>query len=147
LQHFDARLGYCWYCDPAALVVQSVVPHGSIAAVEALNEVLELVLASRGDAIRQAGGLYFFHDWRSLKGYDKAAQARQYALMKARPRGYARRTVIIVSPANRLLRMAVETAGLFATLTLSQRVELATTPVAALGRSPILRPREGSKLA
>jgi hypothetical protein len=67
--------------------------------------------------------------------------------MKARPRGYARRTVIIVSPANRLLRMAVETAGLFATLTLSQRVELATTPVAALGRSPIQRPREGSKLA
>jgi hypothetical protein len=139
-QGFDPRFGFSWYCEPAAFVTQSVVENGTLEAVTALNDLIDRVLADRAEEVCSSGGLLLFHDWRSLKGYERAARKRQLERMRARKSGYARRTVVVVAPANRLLRMAVETTGLFATVTFGARVELVTHPDAVFGRSGIRPP-------
>jgi hypothetical protein len=63
--------------------------------------------------------------------------------MRARPAGYARRTVIVVDPASRLLRMAIEAANLFATLTMGSRIELLTDVAAAVTRAELRAPPPG----
>lgn len=147
MQFFDANLGFAWYCEPAALVVQTVVEHGTLEAVEALNDLIDRVLAARSRELRAIGGLLLFHDWRTLKTYDKEARERQFARMRARPTGYARRTVIVILPANRLLRTAVEAAGLFSTVSFGSHVALATHPAASLFQFGIRPPgREGEFL-
>jgi hypothetical protein len=146
VQFFDAGLGFAWYCEPAALVFQTVVEHGSLEAVEALNNVIDRVLVARRAELRAAGGLLLFHDWRTLKGYDKEARELQFARMRARPTGYARLTVIVIMPANRLLRMAVETAGLISTVTFGSHVALATHPAASLFQFGIRPPKHGGDL-
>ena len=53
---------------------------------------------------------------------------KQRERMQARDKGYARRTVVVIHPANRLLRMAVGAANVFATMFLKSEIEILTDP-------------------
>jgi hypothetical protein len=140
VQHFDERLGFVWYAEPAAFVLQAVVDHGSVELVERYNDLIDRMLDVHADAVHAASGLFIFHDWRTLSGYDKAARTRQIERMRARKPGYARRTVVVVSPKSRLLRMAVEAVNLVAALTSNSKIELVTDAPGALSRSGIEKP-------
>src|SRR5262245_33586539 len=98
VQSFDPLVGFFWYAQPAAFISQSVIRHGSLDVIERQNDLMDQVLAARADEIRAAGGLFILNDWRSVRSYDQDARARQRERMKARPAGYARRTVIVVDP-------------------------------------------------
>lgn len=144
VQIFEEQLGFVWYAEPAAFVLQTVAEHGNVHLVERFNDLIDRVLDQKRDEVRDAGGLFIFHDWRVMVGYDKEARVRQLERMRAREPGYARRTVVAVLPKNRLLRMAVEAVNLFAAVTLRSKVELVTDPDDALGRSGIVVPARGS---
>ncbi len=144
LQRFDPLVGFYWYASPAVLVSQTVAVHGSLEVIERNNDVVDFILDAKADDIRSAGGLFVFNDWRSVKSYDQDARARQRVRMRARPSGYARRTVIVVNPASRLLRMAVEAANLFATLTLRSRIEVELDAARTFARAGIEPPRKGA---
>jgi hypothetical protein len=143
VQHFDPKVGFYWYAQPATFVSQSVATHGSIEVIDRQNDTMDRVLQAREAEIRAAGGLLVFNDWRSVKTYDLDARARQRERMRARPAGYSRRTVIVVDPASRLLRMAIEAANLFATLTLQSRLELLTNIAHAVSRAELAAPPRG----
>jgi hypothetical protein len=134
VQHFDPLVGFYWYVRPAVLVSQSRVSHGSTEVIDRRNDIVDYVLDRRAPEITEAGGLFFFGDWRSVKTYDKAARAHQRERMQARATGYARRTIIVIEPESRLLRMAIEAANLFS------RIEVTTDIALALSRARLATP-------
>ena len=143
VQFFDPRYGFAWFVEPAILVTQSIERHGSLAVINLFNDLVDEVLELRADSIRAAGGLFFFYDWRSVESYDSDARIRQTERMRRRASGYNRRTVIVISPQNRFLSMALEAANLFSTIALKSRIELATDAADALARADIHRPPAG----
>lgn len=145
VQLFLQDHGYYWYAHPAAVVCQSTAAYASVDIVDAHNDVLDGVLESRRDEVRAAGGLLIFNDWRSIHGFAPGARSRMQARMNARIRGYARKTVVAVSPSNRLLRMALEAASLFKTMTLASKIEVVTIPDVALAESGLSRPATGER--
>lgn len=136
VQFIEPSVGYYWFVEPATLICQSYAPHGSFEVIERHNDVVDRVLARHRKSIQAAGGLFMLFDWRSVQGYDQAARARQRERMQSREKGYSRRTVVVIHPANRLLRMAVGAANLFATLLLKSEIEILTdpTPVVRLAK-------------
>jgi hypothetical protein len=112
VQYVEPSVGYYWYFEPATLICQSYVPHGTFEIIERHNDVVDRVLARHRKSIEAAGGLFMLFDWRSVRGYDQDARARQRERMQARGKTYARRTVVVIHPANRLLSMAVSAHGL-----------------------------------
>lgn len=144
VQHYDPLVGFYWYLQPAVFVSQTVALHGSVEVIDRQNDIMDRVLQTRGDEVREAGGLFVFNDWRSVKTYDQNARARQRVRMKARTQGYARRTMIVVDPASRLLRMAIEAANLFATLTIRSHIELSTDIANALSTANLRPPGRGA---
>lgn len=145
VQLHEEDLGFAWYAEPAVFVLQSTVEHGSLAFAERFNDLIDRVLAERQEAVEAEGGLFIFHDWRVMTGYEREARSRVVERMRARKSGYARRTVVAVSPKSRLLRMAVEAVNLFATVTLRSKIELVTNPSAVLDRAGILPPQRGMR--
>ncbi len=145
VQIYDEGLGFVWYAEPAAFVLQACVDHGTVELIEKFNDLIDRVLDVKREAVRDAGGLFIFHDWRSISAYDREARVRQLERMRAREPGYARRTVVAVLPKNRLLRMGVEAVNLFATVTLRSKIELVTEPTDALRRSAIQIPAANAR--
>jgi hypothetical protein len=143
VQQFDPMVGFYWYLEPGVFVSQSVATHGSVDVIDRQNDIMDRVLSVKAAEIQEAGGLFVFNDWRSVKSYDQAARARQRERMRARPSGYSRRTVIIVDPASRLLRMAIEAANLFATLALRSSIELHTNIDHAVAHAELSPPKPG----
>ena len=146
VQIFDERIGFIWYARPAAFVTQSVVEHGSLEALHLMNDYMDQVIAARPEELALAGGLLVFHDWRTIRTYDKAARTQQVERMRRRAKGYSRGAVVVVAPKNRLLRMAIEAANLVVTIALGSRIELATDVVASLARQRLEAPRPGEPL-
>lgn len=140
VQYFDPRVGFYWYVRPAAIVVQSVIGHGNVEAIDVQNDIVDRILEACPTEIRAAGGLLILCDWRTVKTYDQDARARQRVRMDARAPGYSRRTIIVVEPASRLLRMAIEGANLFSALTFKSRIELLTRADTALERAQLSPP-------
>jgi hypothetical protein len=145
VQVFLPEHGFYWYVRPAAVVCQTIIDDATIPIVDAHNDMLDAVLAARRDEVRDAGGLFIFNDWRSIRSFAPGARSRMQERMKARQRGYARRTVVVVNPANRLLRMALEAASLFKTLTFSARVDVALSAEIALRQAELSAPPAGEK--
>ncbi len=140
VQLFVPGHGFYWYVRPAALVCQTIVPHATVAIVDEHNDVIDRVLAERRGEVRDAGGLLIFNDWRRIRSFAPGARSRMQERMAARQRGYARKTVVVVDPANRLLRMALEAASLFKTLTFSARVDVALSAEVALQQEGLRPP-------
>jgi hypothetical protein len=140
VQYLEPSVGFYWYFEPATLICQSFAPHGTLEVIDRHNDVVDRVLARHRKEIQAAGGLFMLFDWRSVQGYDQDARARQRERMQARGKTYARRTVVVIHPANRLLRMAVGAANLFATMFLKSQIEILTDPTAVVADAKLAPP-------
>ena len=140
VQYVEPSVGFYWYFEPATLVCQSYAEHGTLEVIDRHNDVVDRILARHRKAIAAAGGLFMLFDWRSVQGYDQDARARQRERMQAREKAYARRTVVVIHPANRLLRMAVGAANLFATLFLKSGIEILTDPAPVVADAKLAPP-------
>jgi hypothetical protein len=143
VQVFDPRLGFAWWARPAVFVSQSIIERGDVPAVEVVQGWIDGCLRERGDEIRDAGGLFVFHDWRTLRGYSSEARAAYLARMRARPKDYLRHSVTCV-PVHPLVRMAVEAGNLVAALTARAKVEIASDPARVLAQHTIAPPTIGA---
>jgi hypothetical protein len=143
VQFFVPNVGFYWYATPAAFVSHALCRHGTVEMVDAHNDLLDEVLAARNAEIQRAGGILIFSDWRSISTFAPGARSRQQERMRRRGRGYARRTIIVVNPANRLMRMAAEASNLFTTLVFQARLEVALSPDAPLASAGLTPPRAG----
>lgn len=100
-----------WRFAPGVLVSQSRGSVATLPIVKNLTQVVDLVLKhDRGDS-PEAPGIVLFHDWRSFESYDSAARKYLLDRMRTRPRGYVRRTLVVVPPTP-LWRMALAGANL-----------------------------------
>jgi hypothetical protein len=109
---FDPSAGHCWYDRARALLVtQTVVPQATVPGARVVMDWVDAALEHEAPAIRAAGGLMVFHDWRSLGGYDSDARVLVNDRMRRRPRGYSRRTICVVAPTP-LWRMALTVTDL-----------------------------------
>ncbi len=144
VQHVEPIVGYYWYLAPSVLVTQSTVVNGSLDVIDRHNDVVDHMLRSRREEIRDNGGLFLLFDWRSVQSYEQDARARQRERMRAREDGYARHTVVILQPSNKLLRMAVSAANLFTTMLSRSSIEIASSPEPTLRRYSLRPPSDGA---
>lgn len=143
IQEHDPRFGFAWYAEPAVFVSSATIERAPMETAELVQGWIDDVLREREGEVRAAGGLFVFHDWRSLRGYDSEARKRYLDRMRARPKDYLRHSVTCVS-ANPILRMAVETGNMIASMVARAKVELATDPGAVMVKHGIRKPAPGS---
>ena len=99
VQVFHPDYGFAWYCsEHKALITQTTVPHGRPEGGRVLSDWIDLALREDSAGIEAAGGLFLFHDFRSLSGYDTETRMLINARIKLRKSGYARRTIMVVRP-------------------------------------------------
>lgn len=143
-QHFEPIVGFYWYVEPATLICQSVISHATVQIIDTHNDIVDRVLERRRKEIDAAGGLCMLFDWRSVQSYDADARARQRTRMQARGKTYARRTVVVIAPSNKLLQMAVGAANLFATMLFKSSIEVLTDPTPAVRSAKLVPPARGA---
>jgi hypothetical protein len=141
VQHVEPKVGYYWFVDRSILITQSTATNGSLEVIERHNDVVDRILVSRREEVDGDGGLFLLFDWRSVQSYDQDARACQRERMRARRDGYARRTVVVLQPTNKLLRMAVSAANLFTTMLSRSEIEITSSAVPTLERYSIKPPR------
>jgi len=139
IQLHDPAFGFGWYTRPVAFVTQAIITTGTLEAVRVVQGWIDLLLRERAEEIRDAGGLFVFHDWNETTGYTSDARKHYLARMRARPRDYLRHSVTVVRP-HPLFRMAVEAGNLVAALTARAKVELASDAATALAAHRIEPP-------
>jgi hypothetical protein len=132
IQHRDDHYGYAWYCGDGLIVSHITTRHGTIAAAVAYHNYEERMLREHAPDCEQANGLFVIHDWRAMETYDAGARRVWQERMRERPKGYLRGSVVCVSNAGALLRMAVQAANLVASVVHTARVELTTDLDSAL---------------
>jgi hypothetical protein len=109
---FHADYGFAWYSRAErALVTQTVVSHGRAAGARVLCDWIDVTLKEDAAGIEASGGLYLFHDFRSLTGYDTDTRTIINDRIKLRRAGYARRTIMVVRPTP-IWRMAMQVTDL-----------------------------------
>ena len=132
VQHDDPRYGYAWYCGRGLIVSQTTVSHGSKEAAYAYHDYEGTILRLHAEEIAAAGGLFVIHDWRTLATYDTEARRVWQERMKSRKKGYLRGSVVCLTQAAPLLKMAVQAANLWASVLHGAKVELTSDIRAAL---------------
>ena len=92
--HFkDPRVGRAWYATGAgALIVQTTVTQATPLGARILCDWVDTALNRERQTLEQLGGLFIFHDWRSIS----RTREQMIERMRACPRGYARRTTLRV---------------------------------------------------
>ena len=142
-QAFDARFGYAWWTDPATLVFQAAIDHGTVPCVEAVQGWIDSALAARAREIKQSRGLLLFYDVRALASFESNAMRLHLARMQARPRDYLRASVVIIERPPPMLHMALHTANLVASRVANAKVELTSDVDAALRTYGVRPPGPG----
>jgi hypothetical protein len=132
IQHQDDHYGYAWYCGDGLIVSHITTAYGTIAAAESYHDFEDRVLRERADDCKRCGGLFVIHDWRAMETYDADARRFWQQRIRERPKGYLRGSVVCVASAGALLKMAVQTANLVASVVHGVRVELSTDLEATL---------------
>jgi hypothetical protein len=104
--------GFAWYSSrDHALITQTTVDHGRCEGGRVLCDWIDHALREDAAGISAAGGLFLFHDFRSLAGYDTQTRLLINERIKQRSAGYARRTIMVVRPTP-LWRMAMRVTDL-----------------------------------
>jgi hypothetical protein len=104
--------GFAWYCSrDKALITQTTVDYGRSEGGRVLSDWIDLALREDAAGIAAAGGLFLFHDFRSLTGYDTETRVLINDRIKQRKPGYNRRTIMVVRPTP-LWRMAMRVTDL-----------------------------------
>lgn len=138
--HFDPQYGFAWYCGRGLIASHLTIQHATEASATAYHDFEEYVLRTHAREITDNGGLFVVHDWRNLRTYDPGARRVWQERMQARPKGYLRGSIVCVSKAGPLLRMAVQAANLVASLAHGAQVELCTDIHAALRDHGVVPP-------
>jgi hypothetical protein len=144
IQAYDPAFGFGWYVDPATFVTQATVESGTLDGARVVQGWMDVLLRERADDVRDAGGLFVFHDWRMATTYTTEGRKHYLERMRGRPRGYLRHSVTCVR-AHPLFRMAVEAGNLVAAITARAKVELAAEPALALATHGIRPPTAGAR--
>jgi hypothetical protein len=100
------------------------IGHATEASATAYHDFEEYILRVHASEVAENGGLFVIHDWRNLQTYDPPVRRVWQARMQSRPKGYLRGSIVCVSKAGPLLRMAVQAANLVASLAHGAKVEL-----------------------
>ena len=109
---FHPEYGFAWYCsDRRALITQTTVSRGRAAGGRVLCDWIDVALREDRDGIDTSGGLFLFHDFRSLGGYDPETRVLINERIKQRKPGYSRRTIMVVRPTP-IWRMAMHVTDL-----------------------------------
>lgn len=112
LHAFHRHYGFAWYClQQKALITQTTVPHAKIEGGKVLCDWIDLALREDEPGIAAAGGIFLFHDFRSLSGYDTETRVLINERIKLRKPGYSRRTIMVVRPTP-IWRMAMRVTDL-----------------------------------
>src|SRR5690606_5367856 len=114
-------------------------PHRTIEVANALHDAIDRVVEREASDFAAHGGLLIVHDWRAMRGYDKAARQVFLNRMKERPAGYLRGAVAVLPDAP-LLRMAVQTANVLMALHIGGNLALATDASEPLRKHRVERP-------
>jgi hypothetical protein len=138
--HFDPHYGFAWYCGRGLIVSHLTIRHATEAAATAYHDFEEHVLRTQAREIAENNGLFVIHDWRLLHTYDPSARRVWQERMQGRAKGYLRGSIVCVSKAGPLLRMAVQAANLVASLAHGAKVELSTDLYAALRAHDVVPP-------
>jgi hypothetical protein len=94
-----AHYGFAWYSSQTkALITQTTVDQRRCEGGRALCGWIDLALREDAEGIAAAGGLFLFHDFRSLAGYDTQTRLLINERIRQRRPGYARRTIMVVRP-------------------------------------------------
>jgi len=112
VQVFHPEYGFAWYSTRArALITQTTVTHARPAGGRVLCDWIDDALREDGPGIEAAGGIFLFHDFRSLTRYDTETRSLIEERIKQRRPGYARRTIMVVRPTP-IWRMAMQVTDL-----------------------------------
>jgi hypothetical protein len=96
---FHPDYGFAWYCtSQRALITQTTVAHGRLAGGQVLCDWIDCALREDAAGIDAAGGIFLFHDFRSLARYDPDTRSVINDRIKLRKPGYARRSIMVVRP-------------------------------------------------
>lgn len=131
VQLADPRFGYAWYAAPGIFLNQLHVRQGTVEVANALHDAIDLVVARERRDYERLGGLLIIHDWRTMRGYDKAARQVYLDRMRSREPGYLRGAVAIL-PDTPFLKMAVQTANVLMALRIGGTLALANEPTTVL---------------
>lgn len=110
--HFsDDRVGHGWYLGSAgAFLSQTQVTRATADGATVLSGWVDTCLERDRERIDAMGGLFIFHDFRSIETYEAEARLVMTERIKARPRGYSRQTVLLIQ-ATPLVKMAMQVAN------------------------------------
>lgn len=104
-------MGHAWYvASVGAFVSQTQVSRATVRGALTLSGWVDTCLAMDRARLAELGGLLIFHDFRSLDTYEAEARLAMTERIKARPRGYARQTVLLIQ-ATPLMKMAMQVAN------------------------------------
>jgi hypothetical protein len=99
VQAFHPEYGFAWYSTKQrALITQTVVAHGRTSGGRILSDWIDAALREDAAGIELAGGIFLFHDFRSLVGYDPETRTHINERIRQRKAGYARRSIMVVRP-------------------------------------------------
>lgn len=126
VQHRDPHYGYAWYCGAGLIVSHITTSHGTSQAANNYHDFEERVLREHAQEVARVQGIFVIHDWRMMETYDAEARRVWQERMRVRDKGYLRGSVVCVASAGPLLRMAVQTANVFASVMHNAKVELST---------------------
>jgi hypothetical protein len=93
------------------LITQTTVSHGRAAGGRVLCDWIDATLREDSEGIDASGGIFLFHDFRSLGGYDPETRAVINERIKHRKPAYSRRTIMVVRPTP-IWRMAMHVTDL-----------------------------------
>jgi hypothetical protein len=109
---YHRQYGFAWYCsENKALITQTTVDHARREGGRVLCDWIDLALQEDAEGIAAAGGIFLFHDFRSLAGYDTDTRVLINERIKLRKPRYSRRTIMVVRPTP-IWRMAMHVTDL-----------------------------------
>jgi hypothetical protein len=139
-EHVDPNYGYAWYCGAGLIVSHITVTHATAAAAHAYHDFEGAMLREHAEEIAANNGIFVIHDWRRMETYESDGRRVWLQRMSQRKKGYLRGSVVCLLRAGALLRMAVQSANLAASLTHNAKVSI-TTDINAVLREHHAVPR------
>lgn len=99
--------GVAWYTRPAALITQSHVTHGSVAAASLTEAAIDRLIGRFSAEVAATKGLLVIHDWRRVTSFDPRVIQFYTDRLTVRNRSAIRAIVLAVNM-NALARIALQ---------------------------------------
>jgi hypothetical protein len=122
--------GFVWYTRPAALVSQTTVSHGTLAASMMTENLMDRVLDRNRAEIVAAGGMLVLYDLRSVRTFDTAVI--RYYIDRVAARRVPVRAAIVALNINPLLRVAAHAVSGVMIRAYGFHLQICESPDAAL---------------